>query len=157
VTEPTSPVCTACGVEWFHHGGMPHDFEYQPVPAATAARDMAADIDDLSRDYTEEIEAHRLTRERAEKAEAERDKWERRNSDHAAKYLDVLRERDTLAQRISDLTGEVEEAEARLAELVLEANDMLRYVENADDYQEARLATRRFRKKLRDIEGGEHG
>jgi len=33
-------------------------------------RDMAADIDDLSRDLTEEIEAHRLTRERAEKADA---------------------------------------------------------------------------------------
>ena len=40
-------------------------------------RDTGADIDDLSRDLTEEIEAHRLTRVRAEKAERQRDKAHR--------------------------------------------------------------------------------
>jgi alkylation response protein AidB-like acyl-CoA dehydrogenase len=39
----------------------------QPDPEE-APRDMAADIDDLSRDLTEEIEAHRLTREQLDAA-----------------------------------------------------------------------------------------
>ena len=111
-------------------------------------RDMAADIDDLSRDLTEEIEAHRLTRERAEKAEAERDKWEHRNSEHAAKYLAVLRERDTLADRISDLRGEIEEAEARLAELVNEVKAWM---------VEQPYATPGLYNILAEYDGGEHG
>jgi len=112
-------------------------------------RDMAADIDDLSRDLTEEIEAHRLTRERAEKAEAERDKWEHRNSEHAAKYLAVLRERDTLADRISDLRGEIEEAEARLAELVREVWEW--------SLGDSPRDTQPLLDILAKYEGGEHG
>jgi hypothetical protein len=27
----TGPICTTCGIDWFRHGGLPHDFESPPI------------------------------------------------------------------------------------------------------------------------------
>jgi hypothetical protein len=86
---------------------MPHDFEHPP--AVTALRDMAADIDDLSRDHTEEIEAHRLTRERAEKAEA-------KLANALVRSLELIDERDTLRVRLAVAADRAERAERVLAD-----------------------------------------
>jgi hypothetical protein len=74
-------------------------------------RDMAADIDDLSRDYTEEIEAHRLTRERAEKAELERGAWERSAHAVADKHLETAEQYRVRAEKAE---ARVRELEAKL-------------------------------------------
>lgn len=100
--------------------------------------------------YRMEREDHLEASESYVKASKEREDWRLR-------AVEAERVEDDFARQYNETLARAEKAEARLAELVLEANDMLRCVENADDYQEARLATRRFRKKLRDIEGGEHG
>jgi len=47
VSEPKarSPACDICGVEWFYHGGMPHDFEHDEVRASTQREPLYLDTE----------------------------------------------------------------------------------------------------------------
>jgi peptidoglycan hydrolase CwlO-like protein len=103
-------------------------------------RDLATDIDDLSRDLTEEIEAHRLTRERAEKAEAkladalgrslklidERDRW-KEQAEKAERQLEAEREWYACSQRgLAEANADRKALEKAITELVSEVRECVR-------------------------------
>lgn len=143
-----SPACSVCGLEWFYHGGMPHDFEH---PSAPTAPESIPVIDWKARAEKAEAELRSLYEmyrcafcQQTEAFEGRAEKAEAKYAELRATSIEKLRMEES---------ARAEKAEARLAELVGEVVDWMALPET----DQLVAPWKKLVGILNKYEGGEHG